>query len=224
MIKLREQGFLILEMAIILCIIGLISTTYIKSLVVKKDAYVNNITKENIQTVTYAIVDFLARNYRLPSPSSSLESGIEDANGCGYIPYKILGISLKDVKSGNGSPLFYVVEKKLTTKDINRFQTNIGIPIVTDNCFCKFYKPTIQIIESDNSEIDKNSKIAFSITDKQPIEVNGIYKIYDTYNTKWFTRGLLLSKYLKQPPCISESVIPSTENNPKPSSVFDDFL
>lgn len=205
----NSSGFLLLEMAIFLSVIGILSAVLAKNSIAYAKFRNNKFSEENCEIVKCALVDFLAANYRLPSPSNSDGEGVEgnEQNSFGYIPYKTLGIPYEQTKDSNGKSLFYVVEPALTDKRISRIQLeDEDLEIATNDCFCKNYSPVIKIINK-NSDIlvDEQSKIAFAITDTHPIKNSKYVYVNATTNTKWFTRGLLLTKYLKTPPCLPQS-------------------
>ena len=196
-----NNGFLLLETTIVLAVVSLLSVIYIRSATLHQKAYMARLTKENIENVSYAIIDFLAKNSRLPRPSASPNSGEENDNTTyGYIPYKTLGIPRKITLTSANIPLFYVAEANLSDTNITNIHNDDDWNIIgtSENCFCKLYKPSIKI-----EGYDEDINIAFAITDTKPIEDNNLCCIINTENTKWFTRGLLLTKYLKTAPCLS---------------------
>lgn len=230
----KSSGFLLLEMAIFLSVIGILSAVLAKNSIAYAKFRNNKFLKENLETVKCALVDFLAANYRLPSPSNFDGNGIEgdEKNACGYIPYKALGIPYERTKDCNGKSLFYVVEPALTDRKISRIQLeDEGFEIATNDCFCKTYSPAIKIT-NQNSDVlvDDQSKVAFVITDTQPIKNSNYIHIKATQNTEWFTRGVLLTKYLKMKPCLPPSFSEYKNKNSnqlqKPTKVspIDDLL
>lgn len=204
-----KYGFVLLEVAIAICVIGIICGTIAKNVEIKKNIYEARTTKENINVIKHALADFVAINCRLPSPSELQTSGEEGeyGNTYGYIPFKALGIDKKHTKSGNGKALYYAVEPELTDRNISRIHQKLDLDVYSGNCFCKNYEPKIFLTSSAIDIVDQNSKIAYVLTDAEPTIISNICSIETTKNTFWVTRGVILSKYLKTKPCISSDSV-----------------
>lgn len=213
-----QQGSLLLEIAIALSVIALISGFFVSKSVTMGRIERESRTKNNIEIVTAALASYLAMHKRLPRPavfdafSTSYVSGHRgcESTGCviGAVPYNTLGISEKNVLDGKGRPLVYAVHPELTDHfdsiyfDQNKMRDLLELP----KFFCDSTILSRIKIESflENSDI-----VAFVIDtiDNPPKIVGdegGVIIVRPGPNTFWIRRNFLLIHYLKGCPCDGE--------------------
>ncbi len=219
LLRSSKYGFILLEIAIAICVIGVICGTISKNVAIQKNIYVKQRTKENIDIIKHALADFVSVNFRLPSPSKNQNSGEEGEYGviCGHIPFITLGIDKKHTKDGNGKEFYYVVEPELTDRNISRIHQKLELDVYSGNCFCKNYESRICLTALNIDIVDQNAKIAYVVTDREP-QIDGHMCIIETTpNTFWLTRGILLSKYLHIQPCVTYEDSGSSSGKDSPS-------
>ena len=197
--KNREKGAILLEIAVGISVLAIISGFIVKKAMTTNKYVRERVTKSNIDTVVISIASFVANNQRLPRPAKT-NNGIESdyANiKFGYIPYKTLGISSTIAKDGNKKDFIYIVEPELTKNYTKIYGDEFDI-----NIFCKNIRiPQIVIHESPC-----NDAIAFAIDTRDHKNViEETITIYPTAHTFWISRNMLLMKYLKSSPCLSEN-------------------
>jgi hypothetical protein len=190
---------LLLEMAMVISIIGLISGFFISKTIIANRMKRENVTKNNLDIVVMALASHVANHHRLPRPSlnnDGLESAVGEnlANHMGYVPFNTLGIPTKTALDGDARPLIYVVEPFLTTNFVNIYETELD----QNSNFCHpILDPKISI-SGRNAAADV---VAFVIDtkDNMPAISNKIY-VTVSKNTVWVSRDMILMKYLKGPP------------------------
>lgn len=108
--SLKSNGFLLVEAAIVLAIIGIISYISLEKLKLTCKYKQLNVTIQNIQYVSDAIVLHFLKTNSLPDPDQSSEIQCGSDKIIGAVPYKILGLSKKQVIDGYGHRLLYAVD------------------------------------------------------------------------------------------------------------------
>lgn len=197
--KNSKKGSVLLEIAIGISILAIISGFIIRKSMAANKYMREQQTKSNINTVVISIASFVANNRRLPRPSASNDGIESDSENLkfGYIPYKTLGISEATAKDGNRQFFVYIAEPELT-KNHSKIYGNEFL----SNTFCKnIHLPKISI-QGHTS----NDPIAFAIDTKEHknlIEEKIVLR--PTAHTFWITRDMLLMKYMKNSPCYAES-------------------
>lgn len=220
---LHHRGSLLLEIAVGLSVIGLISGFFItKSITMGRIARERK-TRDNIEVVTAALASYLATHRRLPCPAvldapvGSDTVGIRgyEKQGCviGAVPYNTLGISEKSALDGKGRPLIYIVNSELTDhfESIYFDENKMSDPLSIPRFFCdSTILPNIRISSSaENSDI-----VAFVIdtienSSKILRENDNVVIVRPGPYTFWIRRNFLLIHYLKGCPCNRE--IPNDE-------------
>lgn len=204
--KKKTIGIILVEVAIGISIMGIIAGLTMSYFSAQNRANYHKVTKDNIETVTMAIAAFLAKNHRLPKPADDYNGNEGDGNGK-FVPYKAIGIPAKMATDGNATPLIYAVEPSLT-QDFNCIYFDSTAPY--SQAFCE--KRIVQKIIIENAE---NVEIAFAIdihNNGTSFQKDNIYIRQREYTT-WFSRDVLLMKYLKSPPCNSIKY-DNVSNNP----------
>ncbi len=206
-----RKGFILLEIAIGIAILTIISGAAIKKMLITKKSLNEQITKTNIDTVVIALASFVAINRRLPKPALD-ENGVESVHNCsiGFVPYKTLGLSEHIAKDGRLNSLVYIVEPSLTNSSYI-YENDID-----NNSFCNsVLNPRIKFNSNLSSDI-----IAFVVDIKA--HKNIIHEQYielqPSEYTVWVTRNVLLMKYLKNSPCEREN-----PNNVTNQTFFNNF-
>ena len=198
-----NRGSFLLEIAVALSVLGLISGFLITKSIVANRAIRLQTTKHNIEYVKSALGVYLANYNRLPKPSHDA-SGKESAAGggladfVGNVPYNTLGIPKKYTIDGNAKPLVYIVEPQLTAN----FSSINEKPTLDSSEFCKWIaNPSIEVQGVGEA---LPSIIAFVIDTKQPA-ISDKIRVVPTSDTSWISRDIFLMQYLKNSPCKKES-------------------
>jgi type II secretory pathway pseudopilin PulG len=205
---------LLLELAIAMSIIGVISGFFIKKTIAANRALRIQITKNNMETVVMALASYVSKHSRLPRPAAD-KTGYENnasvdaelASFVGYIPFNTLGISAKTASDGEARLLIYIVESSLTSS----FDTIYEGSLFSSSYFCyPITNPKIFINElKDSPDI-----VAFVIdtADNFPKISNKIIIAMAPY-TLWMSRDMILMKYLKDAPCRAKKTSNSENDN-----------
>ncbi len=213
--KSSKKGSILLEIAIGISILAIISGFVIRRTIVANRYMREQQTKSNIDTIVISIASFVANNQRLPRPSET-NDGIESNSTnlrYGYIPYKTLGISFNTAKDGDKKPFVYMIEPMLAENHKTIYGDEFN-----SNVFCKnICSPIISILENPQNDV-----IAFAIDIKNHSNTIGKEIILKpTAHTFWITRDMLLMKYLKNSPCSIEN--PQQIGNQHLQEFDDDF-
>ena len=206
--ELKERkGSLLLEIAIGISVIGLISGFFLtKGIAINRVAREQK-TKNNIEIVTSSLASYLATNKRLPRPSSSESNGIESENTnttVGIVPFNTLGISEKYVIDGNGRHLIYMVEPALTAAcELIYFDSS---SIISSKYFCdSVVLPKIKI--KTNAKNDDIVAFVIDTADNPPLTSDEGVTVSPSVHTFWVRRNFLLIHYLKSCACGKEKPI-----------------
>ena len=191
MFKKKHSAFALLEIAIAVAILGLISGFFVMKMTMTNRLMRNQITKTNIEICAVALAAHVANYYHLPKPIHSEPS----SPYIGRVPYTKLGINEKDTKDGRGKYLTYIVEPLLTNESNECIEEKDFVP-----CFCQRSAAHGLIMGNDSQMLafvlDESGKIP-------PINEDGEIIIRNNAHTFVITRDMLLMKYLKMPPCRS---------------------
>jgi hypothetical protein len=215
--------------AIALSIIGLLSGFFVTKTITVRKIMRMQVTKNNIEAVSLALVSFLVNNNRLPYPSLDFdgrEGKISEYNLSSYVggvPFHVLGIPAKIALDGEGKRLIYVVDPFFTlffqkTYDDGKFDRNLcdgfsDPKIIIDGIALTTQNPVVFVIVIDN---------------KDNLRVSEKIHIVVEENTYWVSRDMLLMQYLKSAPCRREitpqALTPATPAAPTGSvNPFDAF-
>ena len=216
---------MLLEIAIGISILAVISGFVIRKTMTANKYMREQLTKSNIETVAMSVASFVANNKRLPRPSET-NDGIESTSSnvkFGYVPYKTLGISATVAKDGNLQSLVYIVEPNLTTNCSKIYGDDFDSEI-----FClNIPFPKISVQKNSNTENSNSDVIAFAIdTSDHKNFIGENIVLHPTAHTFWITRDMLLMKYLKNSPCVTENpqqdVVNSRQISDRHLQEFDD--
>lgn len=114
----NQQGFSLVELAVVLVLIGIVMTMGLKVATSTLEGSAYSDTKSKQELIKAALVGFLRTNGRLPCPDNSagVASGVEAtscnaniADGYGVVPWMTLGISRETVIDGWGNYFTYRV-------------------------------------------------------------------------------------------------------------------
>jgi|JI6StandDraft_1071083.scaffolds.fasta_scaffold40222_2 prepilin-type N-terminal cleavage/methylation domain-containing protein len=117
----RKSGFTLVELAIVLVIVALLSGGLMMTLSAQKENMAATETQRRLDEVREALLGYVAANGRLPCPAAPLATGIESPVGggaCtrprdGLLPGVTLGLTPTDqngyVLDGWGNPIRYAV-------------------------------------------------------------------------------------------------------------------
>lgn len=200
-----NKGSFLLEIAIGISIIGIISGFFMaKQIAVNRMVQIQK-TRSNIEVAVASIVSYVANHGRIPRPADG--NGIESENigiCIGTIPYNTLGISERNVVDGKGMPLKYIVEPKLTTC-CGIHKNTLEMKDVMDtrsNCFCDAIPLKDQKIIIKNQSQEDNDPVVFVVdtNDSKILKQDNKIIITPLENTFWIRRTRLLIQYIKTNP------------------------
>ena len=205
------RGSILLEIAIAVSIMGIISGYFItKQISINRMMRVQK-TKSNIEATTAAIASFVACNSRIPRPALiDSEDGIEAEDikvASGKIPYNTLGIPEKNTVDGDCVPLSYIVEPELTVCQSIYAEGELES---RESYFCKHISTEQRLITIRNQS-EKNDVVVFVLDTKNNAQHHIIsgdkIEINPSTNTFWLRRSVLLIQYLKMSPWKEKSIV-----------------
>ena len=199
-----SSGFLLLQAVFAICALSIISAIGISKMKALRSQKKHETIQQNYEIIRCSISSFLFRNNRLPKPSISIIDGNENSYiSSGYLPYKSLGLPRTYATDNEGNAIYYTPHPELT-RDFSYISDDLDKDVKLDEnaSFCHaITENQIRLIDSQNEIINGNFVIAFVLSDKPVVNNEGINEIKITGYTYWITRDLLLTKYLKLPPC-----------------------
>lgn len=201
----HRNGSLLLEIAIGISVIGLISGFFLTRGIAINRAAREQKTKNNIEVVTSALASYLATNKRLPRPSSPERKGLESESAdtaVGTVPFNTLGIAERCAIDGNGRPLIYVVEPALADVcEAIYFDPNWMFP---PKYFCNSAIISKIKIKS-NAKNDDIVSFVIDTADNPPQISDENIIISPSIHTFWVRRNFFLIHYLKGCACDKEN-------------------
>jgi len=125
---LKKTGFTLVELAVVVFIIGMLSSLGLQALNAQMARASISTTKKEEGTIKDALISYLGRNKRLPCPSTNTNppDGIETRNSSitagnwdciadfGIVPYATLGLPKSTALDGWGNFFSYAVSSKWT--------------------------------------------------------------------------------------------------------------
>lgn len=136
----RQQGFSLLEMAIVLAIVGLLMAGLLPTLSGQMEQQRRNETTKQLDEIKEALIGYAIINGRLPCPASTSSAGAEsfDAGGSasngdcsnfndGFLPAATLGVSPTDSEGFAIDPWGNRIRYAVTSADSNAFTTTSGM-------------------------------------------------------------------------------------------------
>ncbi|MDR0625429.1 MAG: type II secretion system GspH family protein [Holosporales bacterium] len=107
----KVTGFVLLELAIALCVIGAIGSVFLPLIKVSALRKKQEKTNQSFENVFSALSAYFAKNHRLPFAG---ENGVEVRQKfIGEVPYKDLFLEKQAASDGEGNVLLYIVDKKI---------------------------------------------------------------------------------------------------------------
>lgn len=174
-----QQGFTLVEMAMVLMIIGLLLGGLVPTLSAQLDTQRSSETRKQIEEIQQAIVGFAVANGRLPCPSSSTSNGLESPVGgnCtnpynGFVPAATLGITSVNEQGlavdAWGNPIRYVVADNTINGVTDALTSNNGMKNATMDHIASASLLNICSSATGATGSDCGSAAANKLTDKAP--------------------------------------------------------
>lgn len=120
-----KSGFTLVEMAMVLLILGLLTSSFIIPLGAQMDINTLKTTDQQLSRIKEALLGYAIRNRQFPCPSNNT-NGIQDATLCaqeGFLPWADLGVDGRDAW---GSYFRYRADSKHSAT--GAYNTNIPTP------------------------------------------------------------------------------------------------
>ncbi|MCX7338617.1 MAG: type II secretion system protein [Alphaproteobacteria bacterium] len=181
--KLKLDGFSLLEVAIVLCIIGVISGVGLPALTTAIKQKRIHETESNMEQITASLAAYVMQNAKLPlaaTPGASAEEAGKSGDlAHGIVPYRTIGLSERTAKDGYNRWISYGVDVHLTrtikiSDDDEQLQKNADPifapnrdPFSSDRYFCGIKGGTHESLSVKNAhghdviDADSHDLIAF---------------------------------------------------------------
>ncbi len=159
--KKRQNGFTLIEIAVVLVIVGLLLGSFIGSFSQRIETTQRSNTKDQLEDIKTALIGFASAEGRLPCPASATSSGDEAPIGggvCtqahGFAPGRTLGIEGAYNRDNLlidawGNPIRYSV----TTSNASAFTFTDGVKVIWSNTLHAEYplNPDLIICDGDST-------------------------------------------------------------------------
>ena len=183
--QIKEKGFTLIEIAVVLVIVGFLLGGFIGSLSQRIETTQRENTKKQLKDIRVAILGFTSAKGRLPCPTTTTGSGLEVPTGgnCtlqhGFVPGKTLGIDgaynrdnlLIDVWR---NPIRYSV----TSANANAFTTQYTVPGgggMKDIGMASL-SPDINICDGDSSQVNTCDASVSTLINNAPFVILSLGK------------------------------------------------
>lgn len=157
----RLSGFSLIEVAMVLCIIGVLSgigiptlNSFLKQQKVRK-------TEDHLEQILQSLTAYVLTNKRLPCPANPKacdeEAGVSEANCLftetfiGLVPYRTLGIPEKVIKDGYHNLISYAVNPVLTNSEIKSLNASFESDLPS-TIFCEVEKGHIDLTVTNSKK------------------------------------------------------------------------
>lgn len=203
----EEEGFSLLELAIVLVILGIIGGISLPLLTAHLSRTALQKTRAHQDYALNAIAAFVERNHRFPCPADAHAKGptygvaqlhCRGEKAKGILPFKTLGISEMYAKDGFKRLMIYAVEPELAKKDTTLQNEQGGLITVKNEEGVPVLAPplvndqnpnyiALVLISQGEERSDKNEKNSF------------VFKENNQKNSmlRWESRDQFLKHYVK---------------------------
>ena len=135
----RQQGFTLIEIAIVMFVIALLVGGLLVPLATQVEQRQISDTQKYLEEIKEALIGFAVTNGRLPCPASSASAGIEAPSGggaCansynGFVPAVTLGLAVVDNQGFAVDPWGNRIHYAVTNANGNAFTTVNGMSTIT---------------------------------------------------------------------------------------------
>lgn len=132
---LKQTGFSLVEMAVVLAIVGVLLAGLLPTLSSQVEQRRTNETNKQLDEIKQALIGFAVSNGRLPCSATSASNGVEAPVGggtCtnsynGFVPAVTLGLSSMDAQGYAIDGWSNRIRYAITTKHSNAFTTSNGM-------------------------------------------------------------------------------------------------
>lgn len=205
----RLEGFALIEIALALIILGLITSFILPLMNGYKVWQAQQKTENHHQQIIASLANYVLRTHRLPCPAlNQMENGKAQPHcrsGIGLVPYKTLGLSEKIAKDGQHQWFTYIVNPELTSIAIQSIDQNDA------KSFCKCRNRALTMEEVDLPDHDC---LAVVLTSSPPPQSLNLKK--DLHGRSiWVTRDNLMAIHAKRP-CQETASLPPARGIPGP--------
>lgn len=177
----KQQGFTLIEMAVVLMIIGLLLAGLVPTISSQMEQRQTGDTRRQMDEIQQALIGFTIANGRLPCPATSASNGEESPVGggsCtnffdGYVPAATLGISPVDnntklVVDAWNNPIRYAVASNAVSGVPNTFTSINGMQSATMNNIANANLLNVCASATGITGSDCGAAITNKLTDKVP--------------------------------------------------------
>ncbi len=137
----KLPAFALIEIAIALCVLGVIGYMTMPLLGKVQQWQRVRTTSAHQEKIIEALAGYVLANKRLPCPAANSNGQAQTVctndTKAGFVPYQTLGIDAKTAKDGNHHWMTYVVQPNLTAARINWIQPMSDLRVDPKTIFCK---------------------------------------------------------------------------------------
>lgn len=192
----NNSGFLLIEAAIFILILGISLTTLSAIYSTVRRSYEISITKQHTDVVMRMLGAYLIKHGCLPNAAAK-NSGLQSQGlTYGFVPYKTLGLPKNSALDGSGKPIMYMVSSPFTTSSRIRSDSN-SLDMGESVSFCEIEESEISVIDSTGSSTS-NSPICFVLIPSEVHQQNGFspgHVLRDNSSIRWVSKDELVTIY-----------------------------
>lgn len=153
----RVSAFSLLELAITLSIIGVISSFVFPALTTFYKHQKNLRTENHLNQIIQALASYVLSCKHLPSPanpSDPLDGSSDEGRAIGVVPYRALGLPMAIAKDGYDHWITYAVVNELTSANISCVMMPQG-NIPESQVFCEIKDPIfpLEVLDSQGMSV-----------------------------------------------------------------------
>lgn len=192
----NNSGFLLIEAAIFVIILGISLTTLSAIYSTVRRSYEISITKQHTEVILKMFGAYLIKHGCLPGAADKNSGLTLKGLTYGLVPYKTLGLPKNSTLDGSGHPIMYRVSSKFTQSSAIRSDSN-SLDMTDTGSFCEIDESEISVVDATGYSTS-DSPICMVLIPSEVYQQKGFVPesvLQDNSNIRWVSKDELVTIY-----------------------------